>query len=267
MENHNQLINEVQSKGISIKDNWLDKKDINLIENIILKYKPKKGAKNSWVPVDAKSLLIKLLKLDLKAINNSIYFKNLSKKLNLDYLASKIFGEEAYLLSVDYYYNPISNKPVLDWHCDTAYSGAKEVKNLLSPEDYCLKFFFYLTDTSPDNGCLSYIPLSHEISYALKKGLYEGDLKYTPYWSIDQFKATVLIDKNYNYIKNIVGKDTLDLFFENCKKAQLADEKSLFDFSVKKGGAVIFNETGIHKGSKTLLSDRLALRFFYKKKI
>ena len=47
METHNQLINEVQSKGISIKDNWLDKKDIDLIENIILKYKPKKGAKNS----------------------------------------------------------------------------------------------------------------------------------------------------------------------------------------------------------------------------
>ena len=77
MESHNQLINEVQSKGISIKDNWLDKKDIDFIENIILKYKPKKGTKNSWVPVDAKSLLIKLLKLDLKAINNSIYFKNL----------------------------------------------------------------------------------------------------------------------------------------------------------------------------------------------
>ena len=105
------------------------------------------------------------------------------------------------------------------------------------------------------------------LSYALKKGMYEGDLEYTPYWSIDQFKSTVLIDKNYNYIKNIVGKDILDRFFENCKKAQHSDEKTFFDYSVKKGGAVIFNETGIHKGSKTLLSDRLALRFFYKKKI
>ena len=149
---------------------------------------PKKGEKNSWVPVDTKSQFIKLLKFDLKAISDSIYFKNLSKKLNLNNIASKIFGDEAYLAAVDYYFNPISNKPVLDWHCDTAYSGAKEVKNLLSPEDYSIKFFFYLTDTSPDNGCLSYIPLSHEISYALKKGLYEGFLKYTPYWSIDQFR-------------------------------------------------------------------------------
>ena len=97
--------------------------------------------------------------------------------------------------------------------------------------------------------------------------MYEGKLEYTPYWSIEQFKSTVSINKNYNYIQNIVGKDTLDHFFENCKKAQLPNEKNSFDYSVKKGGAVIFNETGIHKGSKTLLSHRLALRFFYKKKI
>ena len=35
---------------------------------------------------------------------------------------------------------------------------------------------------------------------------------------------------------------------------------------MRKGGAVIFDESGIHRGSKTSLTDRIALRFFYKKK-
>ena len=42
-------------------------------------------------------------------------------------------------------------------------------------------------------------------------------------------------------------------------------DESLFDHEIKNGGAVIFDEAGVHRGSKTKLSDRMVLRFFYQR--
>ena len=40
-------------------------------------------------------------------------------------LAEEIFQKKAKLCGIDFYYNPRSEDPVLDWHCDTSYSGKK----------------------------------------------------------------------------------------------------------------------------------------------
>ena len=37
-----------------------------------------------------------------------------------------------------------------------------------------------------------------------------------------------------------------------------------YDYELNKNGALIFDESGIHRASKPSLSDRLALRFTYK---
>ena len=36
-----------------------------------------------------------------------------------------------------------------------------------------------------------------------------------------------------------------------------------YDFTMKKGGMLIFDEAGVHRGAQTLLTERLVARFVY----
>ena len=267
MSELSELAKNVRSNGIAQKNNWLSKHDTEKAQAIISSIKPQKGSSKSWLSTTLKSRIIKLVKFDFKNLSRSLFFINLAKKLELKKISDEIFHGETELLGIDFYHNPKSEKPVLDWHCDTSYSGAKNVENFLKPEDYAVKFFFYLTDVSTDNGCLSYIPKSNKITYALKKGIFDGAIKYTPYWSLNDFRKTIQIKDNYNYLKDFLGEDILTEFLNTTNFTE--KEKSttnIFDNNMRKGGAVIFDESGIHRGSKTSLTDRIALRFFYKKK-
>jgi len=169
---------------------------------------------------------------------------------------------------VDCYINLKSDKPVLDWHVDNAYTdtGDKNIKKFVDPNENAIKFFFYLTDVYKDNGCLSYIPKSNKIAFALKKGIYEGSLNYTPYFTLFDFRKTISLKRNFEYIKNFVGEK---LVLEFLKKTEFIEnrnsENDNLNFEVNKGGAVIFDEAGVHRGSKTKFNDRIALRFFYKR--
>ena len=69
---------------------------------------------------------------------------------------------------------------------------------------FYLKIFIYLTDVEPDDGCMSYIPGSHKIGYAIRSAIYKKHIKYQPYWSIRDFKQIVIDNKEYftNYFNN-----------------------------------------------------------------
>jgi hypothetical protein len=260
------IADQVKKLGITKKENWLETHDQKKIINIILKNKPSKGDNKCWVPTNLKSQLINILKFNYNKLSESIYFLNLSKKLKLNEIANNIFDDESKLSGIDFYYNQKSDKPVLDWHCDTAYSGSKDIKKYLKEDNFSIKFFFYLSDVFADNGCLSYLPGSHKITNILKKGIYNNSIMYTPYWNVIQYKNTILKKDNYKYILKNVEKsffdkilNEIDLIIDNN------NHNNIFDFPIQKGGAIIFNETGIHRGSKLLYSNRMALRFFYKK--
>ena len=212
MSELSELAENVKLNGIVRKDNWLDIEDEKKARDIIASIKPKKGSKKSWLSTTLLSQIIKVIKFDFKNLSRSLYFINLAKKLELKKIADKIFDSETELLGIDFYYNPKSEKPVLDWHCDNAYSGAKDVKKFINPENYAIKFFFYLTDVSSDNGCLSYIPKSNKIAYTLKKGIFEGAISYTPYWTLSDFRKTIQINNNFNYLKGILGENILNEF-------------------------------------------------------
>lgn len=267
MSNIEEIAKSVQSNGIFKKENWLSLSDEKKARKIVLSIKPKKGDKSSWVSHKIFSHIIKLCKLDFKSLNRSYFFLRLANKLRLKNIAEKIFKDKAELCGIDFYYNQQSNEPVLDWHCDTANSGKKDVKKFINEEDYAIKFFFYLTDVSADNGCLSYIPKSNRITYALKKGIFEGKLDYTPYWSLQDYREAIKKKEYYEYIKNIVGESSIIDFLDATNFQENKDKKqNSFDNEIKKGGAIIFDETGVHRGSKTKFNDRIAFRFFYKKK-
>ena len=260
------LVEQIKINGVAKKENWLSFSDQNKIINIIQLINASKGNKKSWFAVKFKTFLIKLVKFQFLSIIRSYFFISLSKKLKLKNIAEKILENKVELVGIDCYCNPISEKPVLDWHVDNAYSGKTDVKNFVDPDKNAIKFFFYLTDVSIDNGCLSYIAKSNKIAYALKKGIYEKAISYTPYWSLSDFRKTIQIKKNFEYIKNIVGDKSI---YEFLKTTEFIDNKNLntknFNFEVKKGGAVIFDEAGVHRGSKTKFNKRLALRFLFRK--
>ena len=260
------LIKSVKLNGIAKKEHWLSVTDEEKVRQIIRLIHSTKGEKKSWIAVNFKALIIKFLKLDYKSIIRSFFLLKLAKKLQLKKIAEKIFENKVKLSGIDCYYNPKSEEPVLDWHVDNAYSGSKNVKNFINPEKNAIKFFFYLTDASTDNGCLSYIPKSNRIAYALKKGIFEKAINYTPYWSLSDFRKTIQIKDNYDYIKNIVGENMLSEFLKTTSFIEKKNSVNhIFDNEMKKGGAIIFDEAGVHRGSKTRLNERMVLRFFYNK--
>lgn len=284
MDNNTEIVKAVQSKGFFTKENWLSPEDLEEASRIVMSIKPVRPSTLGLVPYNLPKILTKLCKFDIKAIYRSIFFLRMANKLRLKNIAEKIFNEKAKLHGIDFYYNPQSEKPVLNWHCDTAYSdyeGNKDVKDFIHPDNYSIKFFFYLTDVSSENGCLSYIPTSNKITYALKKGIFEGRLKYSPYWSLHDYRNTIQKKEYYDYIKNLIGEDVIskfldisnlessksdsDFFGNSSSKSRKNNSENIFDNEIKKGGAIIFNESGIHRGSKTKLSYRAVFRFFYKR--
>ena len=65
-----------------------------------------------------------------------------------------------------------------------------------------------------------------------------------------------------------IGQNRFDKFIQN---SEFIDEKNKdtkkFDFQMKKGSALIFDEVGVHRGSSPSKQGRLVLRYFYRKKI
>ena len=259
---------KVKSLGIATCHNWLDKDDLLSSKSIVEKINCSKGDYRGIFEKGKFQLIEFFLKFRFNKFKYTKYFYNLSEKLKLEEIADEIFDQKSSLARVDCWISPISDEPVLDWHFDYAYSGAKNITKFNNPEDETIKFFFYLTDVSSNNGCLSYIPNSHVIAMSLRKGIYEKKLKYTPYWLINDFRKTILIKENYNYLKENVDSNLLNSFIEKTEPSVLRkDYNTIFDYQpIKAGGAVIFNDAGAHRGSKTLLNNRMALRFFLKKK-
>ena len=166
---------------------------------------------------------------------------------------------------IDAYKSPISDKEVLPWHIDKAYEGAQiQSMPFHHPDSCCIKFFIYLTEVGPNNGCTSYIPGSHKITYALRKGIYEKKISYSPHWKLDDLIKFIEHHNNISYFKNYFqGSKILDQFLDNAKK----DYRDKYDFRMSPGDAIIFDEGGVHKGSKTLINERIVLRYlFFRKK-
>ena len=133
MNNFKELALQVKDSGLAKKENWLDLEDQKKISKIISSSKPKKGSKKSWLSVSLSSHLIKLIKLDFKNLSRSFYLLNVAKKYKLQEISNNIFNHRSKLIGIDFYYNVKSTDPVLDWHCDTAYSGQLNVKNFIHP--------------------------------------------------------------------------------------------------------------------------------------
>ena len=48
---------------------------------------------------------------------------------------------------------------------------------------------------------MSYIPFSHKVGYAIRKGIFEKN-KIQPYFTLQEFRDFIKHKDNYNYIKD-----------------------------------------------------------------
>jgi hypothetical protein len=258
---------KIKEDGIVKIDNFLNKEELESAKKIIKFYSAPKGHDNSYFPVKIKSIISKLFGLNFLKLKNSFFILNLAKKKKLNLLSNLFFEKNSSLQFVDGYYSEMSSKEVLPWHTDQAYKGAEKLsEGFVNPDHFFLKFFIYLTDVGPDNGCTSYIPKSQKIGYAIRKGIYEGKIEYEPYWKLKDFRKLISNKKNVAYFKNYFNDlKLIENFLDETSLVEKEEnfQSSKFDFNLSAGSAIIFDEGGVHKGSKTLLSDRMVMRYMY----
>ncbi len=259
--------NNLEKDGFILKKNILNQNEIEKVKSIILKNTLGKGGADSYYASNIKKLLLNYLKMDFQRGRASLFFMSLKKKLNLDNIATDFFKEKAELTMVDGYYNKKTNQDILPWHSDQAYGGAETVKKIIPPDYFYFKFFFYLTKVTPNNGCTSYIPGSHKITYAVRKSLFNKEIKYQPFWNAQDLIKIIEKKENFNFIKgNLDNVSILEEFLEKCKRCISDKYFSNFDFIAEPGDLLVFNDGGVHRGSNPSKNDRVVLRFLYSKK-
>lgn len=258
-------INDLKNNGIVKIPNFLDKIETEKVKKILESYSSPKSGEDTFFSANIKSLLFRVIKFEFTKLKESIFFLNLAKKKKLNSISSEVFGKKSYLRFIDGYYSKKSEKEIIPWHVDQAYQGEeRNSKDYVNPDHYFLKFFIYLTDVNSGNGCTSYIPKSHKIAYALRRGIFENKIEYEPYWNLKDFRKIVSNKKNIDFLKKYLNDSNLvEEFLQKTEFIEKNEDTHDFDFDLPAGGAIIFDEGGVHKGSKTYSSDRIALRYLY----
>jgi len=258
------IIKEVKEKGIYKFNSFLTVREIEKFKKILKPYFLKKGNPETYFPTSFKIIFYKFLKLDFKKVMTGITLRRFAEKKKFEDISSEIFKKKSYNNMIDCYHSPKSNSNVLPWHIDLAYSGKENISisEICHPDAFSIKFFIYLSPVGPNNGCTSYVPESHKVTYALRKGLKDNILTYEPHWSLEQLLK--FIKKNISYFENYFkGTEILNNFFKNTEDLNNLNT-SKFDFFMEAGDAIIFDEGGVHKGSMPSKNDRAVMRFHYK---
>lgn len=262
------IILEIKEKGIVKIENFLNSNELNNLYRLVYFYSVPKNDPNSYFPVNFKTLILKILKLDFAKFFHSLTLLKLKKEKKLDNIAKNFFNKEVKLKFIDAYYSKKSQKAILPWHTDQAYHGKKDIKDFNNPDNFFLKIFIYLTEVGANNGCMSYVPGSHKIGYAIRKAIFEKKIEYQPYWSLFDFKK--ILNENVTYFENYFNDATIiKNFFKNTENLGKNFENSedlKFSYKAKAGSAVIFDEGGIHQGSMPYYNDRMVLRYLYSPK-
>tara|TARA_Y100000816_G_C26103814_1_gene585823 strand:- start:1222 stop:2049 length:828 start_codon:yes stop_codon:yes gene_type:complete len=260
------IINQVKINGIYKIDKLLSDDDLGKLQNMLNKYTLNKhNIESYFYRSRGKFLFKKFFRLEFMKLIDCIKIINLSKKLKLHKIANNIFGKKTKLTSIDSYFSKKSNENIINWHVDQAYTGKINVKNYVNPDHAAIKFFIYLTDVEPRNGSLGYVPKTSNILYHLKKCIYNNELDYRPYWSLKDLR-NILQDTSYRkQLEKKIDKLEIENFLTTTDfidKDPFDTDK--FDYKINRGGALIFNEAGVHRGSKPSKSNRLVIRFAYK---
>jgi len=276
--NIDKISEEIKEKGVVSINNLLNKKELEDILYFVKK--PLKGSSQSYYPTNFRQYLTKILKLDFKKINNSLYLKRLANKLNFKKISEISFGSKAELQMIDCYHNKQSNKQILSWHNDIGIydnQNPKALKTFYEAADATfikkkpgnargIKFFIHLTDVKSDNGSLAVIPYSAKIVKSISKLILSKKINPVSFWSLKNLRDLVAQKSVQSLLNDQIQEEKILKFLQYTKFIENdTPDTSEFDFNLKKGGAVIFDELSVHRGSAPSKTDRIVLRFVYKK--
>ena len=276
--NINNISEEIKEKGVVSINNLLNKKELEDILYFVKK--PLKGSSQSYYPTNFRQYLTKFLKLDFKKINNSLYLKRIANKLNFKKISEISFGSKAELQMIDYYHNKQSNKQILSWHNDIGIydnQNPKALKTFYEAADATfikkkpgnargIKFFIHLTDVKSDNGSLAVIPYSAKIVKSISKLILSKKINPVSFWSLKNLRDLVAQKSVQSLLNDQIQEEKILKFLQYTKFIENdIPDTSEFDFNLKKGGAVIFDELSVHRGSAPSKTDRIVLRFIYKR--
>ena len=277
-QNLNSISQEIKEKGVVSVSNLLNQNDLEDILKIVKE--PQKGSSDSYYPAHFRQYFVKLLKLDFKKINNSLFLKKIANKLNFKKIAEIAFGSKAELQMIDCYHNKQSNKQILSWHNDigiTDNHNPNALKTFYDQADATfskkktgsargIKFFIYLTDVKSDNGSLAVIPYSAKIVKSVCALILSKKINPVSFWSLKNLRDLVSQESVQSLLSEQIQKEKIQKFLQDTKFIETeTPDTSQFDFNLKKGGAVIFDELSVHRGSAPQKTDRIVLRFIYKK--
>ena len=154
-----------------------------------------------------------------------------------------------------------SNMNIVDWHCDQPYY---EENYIQTHDKRNLKFFIYLTDVDTDNACLAYIPKSHKIVYLVKKMIFEKKIEQYPFKNLKECRDFILKPSNLKMIlKENQNDEEIYKFLDMTSFCEKKEDTNEFDYNMKAGDAIIFDENGFHRGSKPKKTDRAVIRYHY----
>jgi len=266
----NNISKNVKESGIVSINDFLKTSNF-LVAKKVIKYisdlKIAKADRRGHFPINFQANIIKFIKFDFNKIYKSIILKRIANDLNLKAIAEKIFDQKAELHMIDSYYSEKSEKNIIDWHNDIGFRDLEQNSKKRDLNAMSIKFFFYMTDVESENGSLAYIPYSHHVVKAVTSLIQEKKINVSIYWRLEDLRALVLKDTIKDMVIQKIGKERYDTFLKNSKFIEEQDKDTReFDFQMKKGSVLIFDEIGVHRGSRPSKQGRLVLRYLYRRK-
>ena len=260
----NKLVNQINSHGIAKVRNFLDFDEIKDVKEILNFYKKPKSHPDTIFPVKTTNYLVKLLKLDVRKILFSLKLNQICKKKKLMELSDEFFKTSSKLNMIDGYYAKKSNANILEWHCDQPFFIDDKIEN--RHDNRSLKVFIYLTKVFKDNGCMSYIPGSQKFVYQIKKLIFEKKIPLIKLKFLSDLNSWLDNKYNFELIQKNIDNEILNDFLKSINFLKKNKDTNQFDYEMNEGDAIIFDENGFHKGTKTLFTDRLVLRYHFSRK-
>ena len=108
------------------------------------------------------------------------------------------------------------------------------------------------------------IQKSNQITYFLRKGIFENKIKYEPYWKLIDLLNYIKKESIKSYLLKNVHEDTLNEFMNNSEFILNQKDTFKFDLNHKKGDLLIFDETVVHRAAESKNTSRSIIRLFFK---
>jgi len=264
--NLEKISSQVKELGVTSIGGFLKPEQFELANSILKNIRAPKGDWEGYFPVLFKNIAMKLIKFEFDIIKKSFLLKKIANDLQLKKIAERAFDHKVELHMIDSYYSEKSEENIIEWHNDIGWKYLKEKKNM-NLNTASIKFFIYMTDVQCSNGSLAYIPNSHHIVRAITSLMVDGKIEFKLYWKLEDLRNLLLKKHIKDLIINKIGNEKIDAFLEDSKFI-IENKKDTykFDFEMDKGGVVIFDALGVHRGSMPSKNSRLVLRYHYRKK-